>query len=536
MGKQGLFFQLRHAGVIGSQSIIRQLGGVVARLSIVAVVLAGLGYFGLTRYFSSESYKEKVTLGIQEAMGLESIKSEGFQRRGSSGTFHDIEMEGGPDSFFSQARIDGLSGAFDFLTGVNSRWKPKNLRMDRGEFEIKAGGDDKEMEAAFHSLVSSLDGSGFRSIKIDSLNFDWGYSKLSYGRVEGTNFRAELVDGVWNVTLTGGKFRQNWLRDFTIKSASLSIHSGGITVHSLNLSKDRANLALSGKITGPVGKPQFDLAGPFQHLAIENVLDLKGIPIREYLFGTFSGSLDITGSTDTRIMVRGNAKVGGEDVLTLRERWPILRAISVLDINRSYRRLDFKEGGFAFKTSDGGVELSEIELHAGDSARLVGTLISRLPDQKEAAESLGIILTEGFVGSFDDDFTDTSAARKLEEARMSLNGATGGGGRVVDFEVGGEPSEPASTRRNPSMDPKELESLRLLEEMNVHRMSGLLRLAVPGDALASYGSLDNLYPVDPEGWRWIDIEVAGTFSNISTQAHDKILAASLVKDRVSNPE
>ena len=58
MGKQGLFFQLRHAGIVGSDSMVRQVGGVLVRFLIIAVAMLGLGYFVMVRHVGDRKVVE----------------------------------------------------------------------------------------------------------------------------------------------------------------------------------------------------------------------------------------------------------------------------------------------------------------------------------------------------------------------------------------------------------------------------------------------------------------------------------------------
>jgi len=536
MGRQGLFFQLRHAGIVGSESMVRQIGGLLIRILIVAIALLALGYFLMLRYFSGDAYGETVMKGIEKSLDLESIEADGFYRSRGSGGFRSLEMTGGADSFFFHAKVDGLVAPFKVLTGIHSIWNPSKLRMKSAEIELKAGGDDGEMETAFDVILRSMKGQGVQRVIIDKLNCDWGYSQLTYGRIEGARFEADLSDGVWNVELTGGTFQQNWLQGFQIIKASLSVSPTGVSIQELSLKQGEGTLNLTGKVVGPASKPEIQLSGAFKHLPIENMLQLQGIQVRDYLSGSVSGTLKISGSTDRKIRTEAKVVLEGDDRITIRERWAILRAISVVDVDRTYRRLDFEDGGFEFTTEGGGMVISGIQLEAGKLARLEGGVVTRLPNQKEAAESLGITLTDGFSGSFATDFTDSSAAEKMENARMSLLRATGGGKRVSDFTFSADDESGSLKNDKSNMSAQEREALQLMQEMNVHRISGQLRLAIPAAAFEQYEQLTERYPADENGWRWIEMEIASTFSKISGETHDLILGEARIRDYDTDPK
>lgn len=530
LGKQGLFFQLRHAGIVEGNSLTRQIGSLMIRFLIVLFVVLGVGYFLLTRHFSGEAYGETVVGEIETSLDLEEIEADGFYRRRGSGGFRELVMKGGVNSFFFNADIEDLVAPFDFLTGISSAWNPRELRIAKAEVELKAGGDDGEMDHAFDTILKTLDGSGVQRVLIGDLSCDWGYSKLTYGRIEGTDFRADLEDGVWKVEISGGTFQQNWMKGFRIVSGDLSVSESGVKVHSLVLKNGNGSLELAGEVKGPVGKPSLNLQGEFEHLPLHQLVSLQGVQVREFFAGEISGSLKISGSTDTRIRSEGEVQLKGEDQITLRERWPILRAISVLDVDRTYRRVDFTDGEFSFVAEGGGLKISNLNLSAGKMAILQGDLETRFPTQEEAAESLGITLTDGFSDSFRTDVTDSSSAQNLEHARMSLSRAAGGGKRISEFEFAIDKMQRIQKGSGDVLTAKERESILLMQEMNVFRINGGLKLAVPAEAFEEYDKLIELYPEDEDGWRWLEIPVDGTFSKISQEMTKSLLEQSLIKE------
>ena len=71
---------------------------------------------------------------------------------------------------------------------------------------------------------------------------------------------------------------------------------------------------------------------------------------------------------------------------------------------------------------------------------------------------------------------------------------------------------------------RELEALKMMEEMEIHRIKGDLTFAVPASSFDRNKDLFEIYPKDEEGWRWIRIEPRdATFTNISDQANELLL-------------
>ena len=531
IGNQGMFFQLRYAGIVGNYSLIKQFWNFFLKFLIVVAAAIGIGYLLLNRHFGSESYSEKISDQISEVLGAEDLKASGFSRARGQGSFRELEIEGGDKSFFIEADILALSGPFTFLAGVTEQWSPEEIRLRSATIQLKAGGKEAEMEEAFAGIIESFSGSKLSLVAIDSLNVDWGYSKLTYGTIVGTSFRADWVDGEWLISLSGGSFTQNWLKDLKLKSAEMVCGPEGLEIKSLDLELKGGTVSFSGNIGGSLGMPQFDLIGEFDSLSVDRLIRLTGIRIRQYLSGTISGNLNLKGSTNRVVTTDGRVELKAGNSLIIREQWPVLKMLSVLDINNTYRRVDFDSGSFNFSTADGGLKIENLDLRAGELMWLQGDIETRLPNQKEAADSLGVVLTEGFGKGVVNDVTDVSGAAALEDERISLKRAVNSG-RLNDITMDLiEEDEATSGRKNVFLSAKELDEKRLRIAMSVHRVSGNLRLGVRDKAFSEYSSLQKIYPADEKGWRSIPLRFDTAFSKISSAEAEQLKKES----RVSSP-
>ena len=525
IAKQGIFFQLRHAGTMGGGSVIKQLGVLSLRVLVVLLLCLGVAFFALNHYFGGDDYRGEVTAALGEVLGASSIEAKKFERARGVSTFQDLVIDGGEESFFFQAEINRLAAASSFLTGITSKWAPEQVRIKAASFELKAGGDQEEMQNSFASIIASMSEGNLESIEIEELSCEWGYSKITYGKLEKAKFRASRDQGVWEISLEGGRFSQNWLKNLDIKEAKLLCDSDGIKVEKLLLSKNGGEMELAGSIMGPAARPQFNLKGLFQSLPILSLVRLPGVDVREFMSGSISGDMKISGSTDYRIVMEADVELRGNDVVTLREKWDLLRAISVLDVDRTYRRVDFEEGRFSFKTGGGEMEVNGIDLKSGSLAALKGDFKTYLPSQKEAAEALEIVLTEGIgSGSFKSDSTDTSAAEDLEDERMSLKTAAGllrEEENYLNFDNSG--LDGVSEAQREVMTPQQINDMRMRDEMKVYRVRGDLSLGVAAIAFAEYDNLTKLFPVDAQGWRWVPFKTKNTFSRVSAGAAKAVL-------------
>ena len=190
--------------------------------------------------------------------------------------------------------------------------------------------------------------------------------------------------------------------------------------------------------------------------------------------------------------------------------------LSVLDLNNSFRRVDFNTGSFNFSSGGGGLEISDIVLQSSNQMRLEGGLSTRLPTQKEAAEALGITLSRGFGKGLANDPTDVSGASSLEKERISLKRAANGG-KVSDLDLDLSNLESTKDSKKVRESPQELEEKRLRLAMNVLRVEADLKLGVYAGVFSEYVSLKEKYPSDNENWRWIPLGFDSTFSRISEE-------------------
>jgi len=529
MSKQGLLFQLRNASLVENGSVIAQSGGLLVRLMVAVFGFLVVGYLILGFVISSDRYGDSIAEKIEQSLDLEELETKGYRSESGRILFKELKMTGGQGSFFYDADIKGLSAPYRVL-GIFSTWQPEELKIAECDFQLKAGGDGSEMKSAFSTVLESLSGTGVRQVAVERFSCDWGYSKMTYGRIEATKFRAEVRDGIWEVEISGGTFQQNWIRGFDLVEGKLQISEQGVDLKSLVLRDGGGQLLLNGTVQGPIAKPRFDLNGRFKHLELERLIKIQEAHPKEFFTGTISGSLKILGSTNTGVKTEGIAKLEEGDQITVRERWPIFRAVSLLDVDRSYRRVDFTEGGFTFSTGGGSLKIEDLDLRSEKIPVLLGELETRLPSQEEAARSLGIKLTDGLSGSFTSDLTDSSSSKGLERARMSLSKATDGGGRVSQFDSQINALKGALDQSNTKLTSEARESILLMQEMNVYRFSGYLRLALPGVAFERYPKLMELYPTDQDGKRWLELPVEETFVNLSKGATNKLLEEARVKE------
>ena len=184
------------------------------------------------------------------------------------------------------------------------------------------------------------------------------------------------------------------------------------------------------------------------------------------------------------------------------------------------------------------MEVNGIDLKSGSLAALKGEFKTYLPSQKEAAEALEIVLTEGIgSGSFKSDSTDTSSAKDLEDERMSLKTAAGllrEEENYLNFDNSG--LDGVSEAQREVMTPQQINDMRMRDEMKVYRVRGDLSLGVAAIAFAEYDNLVKLFSVDAQGWRWVPFKIKDTFSRVSAEVAKEVLEEARRKEEYIEEE
>lgn len=519
ISKQGILFQLRHAGTVSSSQLGRKLGSVIFSFLILGGIAAVLAVGYLFLQYRLPSYAQSLESTIEEGLALEEIEATGFSRVGSQGVFRFVKATGGPRSFFFDSTMELFSGKLGYLDGIKTKWSPKDIRIGALEMNLKAGGGE-EMAESLALIEESFQEQGPTRVEVGEATLRWGYSKLNFGQIQKSKLTASLDDEEWKISLEGGTFTQNWLRDIPITTAEVLVTPNGIEIVELNLAVGDGTATFTGKATGTPSNPLVELEGAFSGFPLNSIVELPGVVASEFIEGYISGEVIFSGSTNGTIVSEAKVRLRGDDQIVLREGWQVLKALSVLDKDRSYRRLEFVVGQFDFSTKNNALRINNIELHTLEEGErvvsLLGDLETYLPSQEEAAKAIGIVLTEGFDSTFGLDVTDRSAATALENERISLEGLfsseNSGNEAGVDLQREIEATSPTSA--------DDLDAGRLRTEMRIYRLKGDLVFLLPRTVFAENERLLEAYPNLLRGRRQVPLRVETTFARATSKLHD----------------
>jgi hypothetical protein len=214
--------------------------------------------------------------------------------------------------------------------------------------------------------------------------------------------------------------------------------------------------------------------------------------LRSFIEGSLSGEFRVFGSTNSSdgVGYEGKVSLDGGDVLSLRERIHILKALSVVDYSRNYHRVDFREGSFQMKTFRGGMELSGVNLKADDLFSMEGRMTVRQPTPEETQEAVAKSGTAEGSPVFEAGDVPQKGVGDFSMNRVELESR-----RIQDGKQSPE-SLGLFDRMGLGVE------MRRMQEQASERMSRMLRyegmflISLPGDAFERAPRLQELYPAD----------------------------------------
>ncbi len=498
VANQGFWFQVRYSmsgsGVKGNA--LFQLLSIGFRLLIFLVLVVLAVWIYLVKRVDRPSFQEGIRTSLQAGLSASETQMKGFSQIQGQSSISRLACQGGEATFFSTLEARNIRWKMGILDGLRGPWDPETIAISRVDLDLRAGADDagsaqKISEALFRKFPQVL----LSGIEVADATIRWGFSDRTQGTIEGSSLKMLRGDGVMKMVFRGGTFSQNWLRKLDIVTLVVVCDPDGITFEKAEFRRGNATIDLTGlKVTGGE-RPTVQGIAKIRSLSLENILPPT---FRNFVEGSFSGDFQVFGSTNTSdgVGFKGMVSLDGQDVLTLRERIHILKALSIVDFSRNYHRVDFNEGSFRMKTSGGGMELTDVKLKAGDLFTLEGEMRVRLPTAEETkaaveqSEKGGVPIFIAEDGETEDtgvkaDSVDFTLKRAALEAKRNKESNQGEGAGSLFNRLG------------LSLD------MRRLEEQSSERLSRMLRyegnfkISVPPDAFENAAKLSARYPVDP---------------------------------------
>jgi hypothetical protein len=384
ISKQGFWFQLRYSLFLGAQKsgIMFHLVQLAFRL-VIFLIVGGLAWVGVVKFTGEEKFSELVSDAIEDKFAADEIQIRGLSRERGKLTISRLAMIADKNSFFTGLELSNLACQRDFFVDFGKIWKLGIVEISKVNLLLRAGADSEESAHKISNvLFQEMGNLKPDAIHVANMSMRWGFTERSRGAITASKMKAIPHGDGWKLSFRGGTFSQNWLRELQIEKLDVVISKQGIEFEEAVFSKDGGSLVME----------EFDIVAGHAPV-VSGKMKIKWMPIssmlpavaRAYADGRISGEFDVVGSTNTTEGITFNGEVVLEkgDVITLHDRVPLLKALTVVDGSNNYRRVDFKSGSFNLKFQEQGLMLSDVKLFADDKMSLIGEMFVRKPKADE---------------------------------------------------------------------------------------------------------------------------------------------------------
>ena len=524
VASQGFWFQVRYsmAGSGTKGTAMFHLLSLGFRLLIFLLVVSVAGWVYLVKRVDRPAFAAKFQDSLQAGLSGSESQMRGFSKVQGQLGISRFACQGGSETFFSTLEARNIRCKMGLVDGLIGKWDPGVISISRLDVELRAGADDAEGAAKVsEAFFKKTNGVLLNSFEVGEASLRWGYSERTQGSIEGSGLKMQrLEDGV-KMIFHGGTFSQNWLRKLEIVDLVVVCDHDGITFEKADFRKGSGTVDMSGlKVIGGE-RPTLRGVAKIRSMSLEDILPAT---MRNFVEGSFSGDFQVSGSTNTKegIGFNGLVKLDGQDMLAIRERIHILKALSVVDYSRNYHRVDFREGSFQLKTIGGGLELTNLNLKSDDLFTLQGSMRVRLPTPEETKQAVDQSVKGGVPLFIPEDGETEETQSKDDADNISLKRAALEAKRAKDNKQ--------ETGSGSLFDKLGLSfEMRRLEEQASERLSRMLRyegsfqITIPPDAFERTPRLAEQYPVDPNTHRIpILVPIEGSLYEITLKQAEEV--------------
>jgi len=515
IASQGFWFQLRHSmsGGGGWAMTFNHLLRLAFKLFVALLIAAGGFGLYLVKRVSSPAFIESLNVGLAEGLGGTEAKVLDFMRAQGEVQVRRVGVEGGEKSFFRSLDAGNLRFKMGLTDGLAGNWDAGTLIAKWMEVDLKAGANSpEEAKALGEALFRQWSGFRFSSLEVDEATFRWGFSQRTQGRIDQSHMVAtRSIDG-WRLVFKGGTFSQNWMKELAIVEMVVEIDPSGLKVTKGEFKRSGGDVIFREVAVAGGEKPVVGGVVEVSKVDLSAFVPAAVAPLVE---GVVSGNFTLSGSTNSVDGVRfeGDVTLGGGNQISLREKLELLNALSVVDVYNSYHKVSFDRGSFHLKSGGGAVELSRVDLRAGELMTIQGRLQIRFPRDEEMLGPDGAPLASQFAPVFDQPASPNVAAKgkdiTLEKAAKA---AAGESGDMAIFE-----------RRAQERIDEQLLKEEMERRSRSLRCEGGVRITIPGDAFDRAAVLRETFPVDPSNGRIaIDVPLQGTLFEVTRRQADEL--------------
>ncbi len=430
-----------------------------------------------------------------------------------------LAMTGKEGTFFSELELRNLKCNRSILSDFQKEWDPGVVVISRVDLGLRAGSDSLEAAESIANVYFQDTGRlKLEKIVVNEMSIRWGYSERTRGSIIGSHMTADRLSDGWKLRFKGGTFTQNWLKRLEIEELVVQFGRKGLLFEKAVFKKNEGFVTFLDMKVKAGERPE--VSGKMRMRKID-LSSLLPVAIRNFVEGTISAEFNVFGSTNSTegVGFEGDLVLEGEDLITIRDRIHILRAISVVDSFNNYRRIDFREGGFHMRTHAGKIDITGANLATGANPatgelfRMKGSLTARPATTEEATSytSSGNPDDEDLMILNEDEMEITleSAAKQTNEAKQQ------------GFKK--EREESLFEKLGISLENRRLNELGAERLSRSMRYEGEFEISLPKEAFDKSPKLMELYPLrDPSGRILMRVPLQGVLYDLTLKQAEGI--------------
>lgn len=510
IASQGFWFQLKYSmsgtkGVSGSGGY--HMLRLVFRVLVFLLIVGAVASIYLFRLPNTEGFAKRLEGSIGNSLRAKELMLSGLSREEGRMSVDRLAAIGKDDAFFTDFEAKNIGCRMGLLDSVRGPWKTGGITISELSLNLRAGAKDGGSVAAMEeALFAAFPGVEINAIDTDHAVVSWGFTALASGRIEGSQMKVRRRADGWWIQFQGGTFSQNWLKGLEIEVLNIICTRNGVTIEKGLLKKGAGRVVISGMTIKGAEKPVVEGTAKITNMPLDGMLPQSAGYMVD---GAISGTLKFSGSTNSSegIGMSGRFVLGEEDGLILHERIPLLRALRMVDSFNNYRRVRFQSGSFELKSGGGRLELSEVDLKAGDLMTLRGAMTARPPTKEEKDKLVELPSTDsplalepGVKKSGDEDEFTLKRAAQLGRKKITGNLNSEVRRFLEHYEAAvGERVLEAQT------------ASKLTESL---RYEGAFQLTIRQDAFDQAPQLKAAYPVD-KGRISLLVPISGTLDLVT---------------------
>ncbi len=515
VSRQGFWFQLRYSLSSGGAkgALAFHMFKIITRVALFAVVVAVGIWIFLLKQSGTRSYVADLSDTLEEKFAAEEIELRGFESRNGEFYISRMALRGGENTFFTGMEVKNLKCRVSIFDQFKSEWDPGLIQISRATLDLRAGADSEASAKAIGDvLFQDTGGVKLDSIAVADMSLHWGYSDRTKGFINGSKMRAQRIDDGWRLRFKGGTFTQNWLKRMPIEEMDVVIGRQGIVFEKALFKKGDGYLTFVGMKVKAGQRPEVSGTMKLRKISVSSIIPPT---VRNFVEGSISGEFKVFGSTNSTdgIGYKGSIDLAGEDMVVVRDRVHLLRALSVVDAFNNYRRVDFRNGSLDMKSHGGRLEISNVDLKADDLLTLKGHLTVRQPTDEEA---LAFVDPGSDDAILEDDEIGDGPDISLQRAAKSASG-----GNRIGFQESGDDS--LFNRLGLGLQNRRLEEKASEQLSRSYRYEGDFSITLPGEAFARAPHLVTLHPVsEKDGRIHLDVPIDGVLYDLTLGQADEI--------------